>query len=155
MLKNKKRLWLLVALYVVSLILYRIGTTYRCLECQGNLKGIFNYVEAYRLDNKKENPISLKNIEQNSDIPQEAFLCPVSNERYIYFSYAKDANEILLSDSIPTHSVIRDGLIGYGDFLTYRLFAPKGRMVFYGNGVEGFVSEKKYKKHIQKQESFD
>ncbi len=127
--------------------------TYQCLKCQGNMRGIFNHISIHKLDNKGNNPVLLKSIEQNFEIDPKAFLCPINKETYIYFSYAKKDDEILLSDSVPTHPVIREGFIGWCDFFTYRLFAPKGRMVFHSGGFEGFLTEPEFQKKIEEQKN--
>ncbi len=148
---NKKRIFIIFFVYIISLMVSRIVMTYKCLQCSGNMRGIFNHISAYRLDNENKNPVSLEYVESSSEFEDVSFLCPVSRKKYIYFPESDNTGNILLSDSIPTHSVIRKGLIGWLDFFTYRIFSPKGRIVFYSEGVEGFLPELEFREMLEKQ----
>jgi hypothetical protein len=151
MVKKRKKILVFVVLYFFSVFASRIYMTFRCIDCYCRMHGIATHISAYESADDGIRLSTLEEVRQITGLDADTFVCQISNKEYAYFPEAKNDDDVLLCDSTPSHQVIRSGIIGYFDFFTFRLFAPKGRIIMSNDLVEGFLPETEFQKKIASQ----
>lgn len=164
---NKSKYILIIVLilsaYLISCTLYKLYETHLSIKCGMNLKAIGSHFPAYRLKHKGQNPETLKQLIESSDLPMTKLCCPgekCNNSKisYVYIGQNLDQDTpmhmILAYEKNPNHRLgSKENIlqrIFY--FLSYNRTAQKGRNVLFANGTVRFMNEKDFAETLNRAE---